>query len=390
MAKVSVIIPVYNTERYVAECLDSLLAQTFQDFEVFSIDDGSSDGSLAIVQRYADADPRFHVLAQQNRGAGAARNLGLEKASGTYLLFLDSDDFLEASYLDEMIRRADEASADVVLCQAYSFDDNTHEEKLLEDALCGIDYSAVASGAELADRLFQCCKGWPWDKIFRRSFVMAHNLTFQELRTTNDARFVFMALCEAERIASVERPLIYHRVGNGASLENTRSRSWENSFSAIEGIREGLEREGIFVTFKKSFDNWVANYLRWHFFSLPAETQEAMMGRLSTFLRENLPLDDSDYYADQFDFLFVQKAVLLHSELLVVAHDDDHRLYWLQKELDSLRIGIEERDRYIDELHRSVDELERSLENMRNSHSYKIGRTITAPVRALRSNSPKA
>lgn len=104
MPKVSIIVPVYNTAAFLAECVDSVLRQTFSDFEVWLIDDGSTDGSAALCDRYARDDPRVHVLHQKNGGLSAARNAGLERAAGQYIYFLDSDDYILPTLLETTVR----------------------------------------------------------------------------------------------------------------------------------------------------------------------------------------------------------------------------------------------------------------------------------------------
>ena len=99
MIKVSVILPVYNTEKYLRQCLESIEHQTLKEMEVFCVDDGSSDGSVEIIREYVEKDSRFHLLEQKNAGGGAARNHGMKEAKGEYLMFLDSDDFFEPCLL---------------------------------------------------------------------------------------------------------------------------------------------------------------------------------------------------------------------------------------------------------------------------------------------------
>lgn len=105
--KISVIIPVYNVEKYLRECLDSVVNQTFKDIEIICVDDGSTDKSLEILQEYKRKDDRFVILQQRHSGAGAARNYGLKLAEGKYIQFLDSDDYFEPTLLEELYTRAE-------------------------------------------------------------------------------------------------------------------------------------------------------------------------------------------------------------------------------------------------------------------------------------------
>ena len=121
--KVSVIIPVYNVEKYLRECLDSVVNQTLREIEIICVDDGSTDSSLDILKEYASKDNRITVIGQQNLHAGVARNAGLAVARGEYLSFLDSDDFFELNMLAEMYNTAKKDGSDTVICGNYVYND---------------------------------------------------------------------------------------------------------------------------------------------------------------------------------------------------------------------------------------------------------------------------
>ena len=125
MVKVSVIIPVYNVEPYLKQCMDSVVGQTLKDIEIICVDDGSTDGSLDILREYAAEDNRIQIIEQKNAGAGAARNNGMRHATGKYLSFLDSDDFFEPRMLEKAYDLAEKDQADFV---AYK-SDQYHTEK---------------------------------------------------------------------------------------------------------------------------------------------------------------------------------------------------------------------------------------------------------------------
>lgn len=121
LPKVSIIIPVYKTEAYIAECLDSVLAQTYQDFEVICVDDGSPDNSVEIIKEYSKNDPRISYVRQENAGLSAARNTGIRNAKGEYILPLDSDDMLEKNCLKYLVEALDKNVADVVTPYIFRF-----------------------------------------------------------------------------------------------------------------------------------------------------------------------------------------------------------------------------------------------------------------------------
>ena len=125
MPKVSVIIPVYNVEKYLSECLDSVVNQTLKDIEIICVNDGSPDGSAEILEEYAQKDNRIKVITQENRGVSEARNSGLKIASGEYIAFLDSDDYIDLKFFEQLYKRGIESNSDVVVCEnIYRFSGN--------------------------------------------------------------------------------------------------------------------------------------------------------------------------------------------------------------------------------------------------------------------------
>ena len=220
MAQVSVIIPVHNIEHHLRRCLDSVAGQTLADLEVICVDDGSTDGSPAILAEYARRDSRFQVLTQANAGPGGARNAGLKQATGEYLIFLDSDDWFEPDLLEQLVGRAGETGADVTLCRAVEFDTET-ERELPSDWML-----------KTAAHIFQFTYGWPWDKLYRAEFVRETGLRYPPLPNSEDLVFVFQSLALAGRISVVARPLVHHRVHRMSSVSNSRHRDPEAPYAA--------------------------------------------------------------------------------------------------------------------------------------------------------------
>ena len=127
MAKISVIVPIYNDDRYLHECLDSIINQTFEDIEIICVNDGSTDESLNILKQYESRDCRVKVISQENKGVGAARNAGIKIASGEYIYFIDADDFLELTGLEEMYDLSQQMDLDLLIFKLVTFDDETGE-----------------------------------------------------------------------------------------------------------------------------------------------------------------------------------------------------------------------------------------------------------------------
>lgn len=264
--KVSVIIPVYNACDYVSQCLDSVLAQSLKETEIICVDDGSTDNSFEILQRYQKADGRIRVIRQENRFAGAARNCGIKMASGEYLHFLDSDDYIEETFLERMYDAAGRNGADVVICDAFCKDMFTGR---IDPRIANMEMDFLPKEHSRFNRinagkgLFQITNGWPWDKLFRRDFIEKEGLLFTASRTANDGYFVFMALSLAESITKVDERLVTHRVNDLRSLSNTRESSWHCGFEMLYDIEDGLRRAHIYDDLRQSFLNFALHYLLW-------------------------------------------------------------------------------------------------------------------------------
>ncbi len=184
MTMVSIIIPVYNAEKYIEECLDSLLAQTYPDFEIICVDDGSEDRSLEILRRYENQDGRITVLTQKNQYAGVARNTGMERATGKYLLFLDADDFFCEDMLEQALHEAENKQTEILVFDAYIYDEVRKEVKTgsWTALLADLFGDGVKTAADVADVLYQFTTPSPWNKLFLREHVEKNKLhSFRKL-----------------------------------------------------------------------------------------------------------------------------------------------------------------------------------------------------------------
>lgn len=257
MPKVSVIIPVYNAAAHLRECIDSVLGQTLKDFEVWCVDDGSTDESLEILAEYAAADPRLKVIEQRNAGAGAARNAALAVATGEYLCFLDADDFFVYTMLANMYRPCVAKRADIGLCQTRYFDTRTGASSPANGVLKMEYLPAVDpfSRADIPDHLLYFVSPAPWNKMFRRQFVLDRQLQFQNTKRANDLLFTRLALALAERITVIEEALVHYRVGTEFNLQSGNHETPLDFYTALSGLKQRLEEEGVYGELERSFVN---------------------------------------------------------------------------------------------------------------------------------------
>lgn len=253
--KVSVIIPVYNAERYLRQCLDSVCAQTLKEIEIICVDDGSKDSCGDILEEYAAKDSRVHVLHQQNQYAGVARNNGMKYANGAYLMFWDADDFFEPEALECMYKRSIEVDADVCLCGGNNYYTETNT-CVHADALLNLKYvpeSDIFNYEMLGDDFFRFTTLAIWNKMVRREFLLENDIEFQALKNANDVYFTTVVLYLAKRITVVDKYLVNYRKLDEASLTFSASKS---AFSIIDAWTSAYERiKKEFPDCQRSFAN---------------------------------------------------------------------------------------------------------------------------------------
>lgn len=382
---VSVIIPAYNAQDYVAECVTSVTGQTLENIEILVVDDGSTDGTRAIVQDIADRDNRVALLTQANQYAGVARNNGMDHASGEYLYFLDADDFIEPDALEKLTGIAERTGVDIVVARSNSHDADTHEESLIDYTIKDVPTETVLPHKDYAGTTFQSFIGWPWDKLFRASFIHEHNLRFQALRTTNDAFFTFVALAVAGSIYCTDTVLFHHRTHNAASLEATRSKSWENALTAIRAIGEYLKSTDEHSLTEHSYNNWVSHFILWNVQSLDRPTAVTMMDA-SYPLLEMLPTD-KDYYYEERDYRFVELVRQSRSQLILTALDGDWHVGDLWRQLCETRDWVKvlekriaDRDNTIETQARQIHDLDQHEREIYRSASYRVGNIAIKPL----------
>lgn len=194
--KLSIIVPVYNTEEYLKECLDSVTPQLTDDMEVILVNDGSTDGSQKICEEYQEKYSQVRLINQQNQGSSVARNTGIHEAVGDYLLFLDSDDFIATSVLRDLIQFAN--NQDIIFLDAVKYYREDWQEPLAEgyQNTCINCKSPKEVLAFLAD--LPKFPGAPWNKLVNRNFVVKNNLYFSEGIVAEDIDWVLSVLKEAE------------------------------------------------------------------------------------------------------------------------------------------------------------------------------------------------
>lgn len=217
--KISVIIPVYNSEKYIAQCLDSIINQSLKDIEIICVNDGSTDNSLDILNEYAKKDNRIKVITQINtgNGAGSARNTGLEQAKGEYISFIDSDDYIDKDFLEKLYKEAKEYDADIACSGVIKERENEQKTQL--------KFNEIKVSDNPNDNL-KVSKSlpypYPWNKIYKREFVVSYGIKFVENIYFEDLIFTPLVITKAEKLISVP-DVYYHYIERENSVSSAKS-----------------------------------------------------------------------------------------------------------------------------------------------------------------------
>lgn len=253
---VSIIVPFYNSEKYIEKCLLSAQAQTYKDIEVICISDGSEDGSENIVRNLAEGDSRFRLIRQPRANAGQARNTGIKHAVGEYVCFLDSDDFLTPDMIEKMLNKCEAAKCDICFCDADDYHDGSGKFIYSKNRYLNEYYMPNIQPfhpSEISDVIFQTSTSVPWGKFFRTAFIKENRIEFQAIPRNNDIFFVNMQIVLAQRITYISEVLVHHRVGISSNLQNGHCETPVLYSYVIRDLFRELRDRNIYAIYERSF-----------------------------------------------------------------------------------------------------------------------------------------
>lgn len=256
--KVSVIMPIYNAYDYLRPAIDSVLDQTLREIELICIDDGSTDHSLEIIKEYQQGDVRVRIVTENNAGPSTARNKGIIRARGEYIIFLDADDFYEPTLLESLYNRATRDSLDVTVVKfdIYNNKQAKFTPGIYEEHDSIFSHGAVVSKNEFPDYILQSATGYAWNKLFSTAFIREKELAFApELYVFEDVHFVATALSLAERVGRVDEVLIHHRVYSDQSRAKLFRKYYHQVPVVYLKIKEHLMHHGMYIPLSRSYLN---------------------------------------------------------------------------------------------------------------------------------------
>lgn len=254
MPNISIVMPLFNAEKYLAEALQSVLNQTYEDFELICIDDCSTDDTRRIVEKYREGDSRITILINEERlGAALSRNKGLQEAEGKYILFLDGDDIFEEELLEKACGAMERYQADVVLFEyLHVLSESIYTKKIIErpENFCKDYCKSTFSMRDYKPRDFLWWKASTCNRMLRRNFLEKNRLEFQNLQSQNDIYFAQMALFCAKRIICLDdrRVMVYARDHSEPQRISNR-RNPMSAYYAMEKVCRELSKRGMLAEY---------------------------------------------------------------------------------------------------------------------------------------------
>lgn len=255
MFHVSVIIPVYNTERYLRRCMDSIVNQTLQEIEIILVDDGSTDMSLSIMLEYENRYPtKVKVYTKENGGQATARNLGIQRSRGKYIGFIDSDDCVDAGMYETLYRIAEENQCDMVEC---------HYRYLCEEGKKTKEYRARGNIRQYKNQkdMFINAQVSPCNKLFRREVLMHEGVDFPEGFIYEDTAFYIKAIPFIRKETYVKEHFYYYFLRGSSTMNANKSRKVGNIFPVLENIIEFYRKYNFYTTYRMELEYFCVKIL---------------------------------------------------------------------------------------------------------------------------------
>ena len=255
MTKLSIVIPVYNVEYYIAQCLESILNQSFKDLEIICVNDGSTDNSLSVLQDYKAKDDRIIIIDQKNEGSGVARNAGLSIAKGEYVYYVDGDDWIEDNALEKIIVKADKLNTDILIFGGLSYYEGKGKNGgYSADKLPKEYFNKVFSSKDIKKDIFKF-PSTAWTKLYKRDFLIKNNIKFQDIKAGQDQLPFFHSMIKAERIALLPENLYCYRKNRKGAVTSVKKKKNFSPIYVFYGIEDMLKSENLLDDYKSIFVN---------------------------------------------------------------------------------------------------------------------------------------
>lgn len=318
--KISVVMPIYNAEKYLGRAIRDVLNQTLSDIELICVDDGSTDNSTDIINSFVKKDSRVSSIRQSNAGPSVARNKGFVLAQGKYVIFLDADDMYEPTLLESLYNMAQKDNLDVAVTRfdIYNESSKAYVKQADEPHASIFAPGKVTSKNEYPDFIFASTTGYVWNKLIRTSFIRDKKIAFDnDLYVFEDVHFVCSVMALAERVERIDDILIHHRVYSEQSRATLFRKYYGQVPVVYKKIKDFLKRQGMYIPLKKGFFNFSTNRCSKLYNILWADGKERLWNMLhDQYIAELewLSFDKSDFESAEVCEFVANAALYTYAE----------------------------------------------------------------------------
>ena len=291
MPKVSILVPCYNVEKYIRQCLDSVINQTLKDIEIICINDGSTDSTLEILREYENKDTRIKVISKRNSGYGASMNIGLETAKGEYIGIVESDDYVELNMFETLYNVAKENDCDLARCQYYLYNSKEDTHELFDNTwvsqnkiYCPLDDTTPFMQAPAI-----------WSNIFKKDMIMDNKIRFLETpgASYQDTAFAFKLYACAKRFIMIPDAFLHYRIDNEASSVNSPAKAY-CVIDEYNEIKRFVKEKGLYSKLKTLIPKTKYGCYRWNHERLTNGLKQKFLFKMANEYRE-------DYFKGNID-----------------------------------------------------------------------------------------
>ncbi len=254
--EISLIVPVYNVEKYLKQCIDSILVQTFSDFELICVNDGSTDNSGKILEEYKNRDIRIKIIDKKNGGLSSARNTGMKYAKGNFLCFIDSDDWIATDMLEKLHDNIMKFNSDIAMCAVNLFDEKNQciqQDSYFNFSVFSKNYDNKIFSYEDTKSFIMDIPVMAWNKIYRSSFLKTCDALFPENKIFEDGAFFFSIYFKTKRVSMLRNRLYYYRINRKNSILQKNGKNFLDIIDIVNLMFDELKQSSIFEDVKYAF-----------------------------------------------------------------------------------------------------------------------------------------
>lgn len=350
---VSIIIPVYNVEKYLPKCLESVINQTMNEIEIIVVNDESSDDSLKIIHEFSDRDSRIKVVDQKNKGLGGARNSGIKIASGEFLFFLDSDDYIKLETLQETYDYAKNVSADIVV---FNYEKAYENGKL--DSAPTFGSKVMSRDEALAGIISLKTAPTAWNKLYRRALFQENNILYPEKYLHEDLPVTYKLFWYAKTVGFLDKSYYYWLIRSGSITQRFTFKHINDVLTTFIEMKAFLLGNNVFEKYKKEF-------------------ARGALQMLTLLLERSVKFSETSSSMSEYIIYNLENNIVLTSELIELIKEYDNKLY--EKYQNSLKSTY----KYIDscqnnqsvslnEAQKKIFKLEEELREVYSARAYKF------------------